>query len=239
MKSSLKKLAVFVIITVISTFILAATVTADPRGHRAIRGQYASTGSGTCYIAMCGFASNLIANGAKYGLWVIQNNSTEAVWTFGPNRTGTAEGTTRAVIHPMFAIDSVSPYYLKEPGSYPASPQTDTYAAEQNFIWNFTYDIGPGGSIAVNDTVPPSYNITYVSGPQGTKSFTLSGSKRHGTMSPDGKIITLNGGLPDPPMALSPPLVDPSLCLTLGYSDTTHMICNSTTVLIMLGDDDD
>jgi hypothetical protein len=57
MKRSMKKLAVFVMIAAIAMFIGAATASAFDRDDypKAIRGQYASTGAGTCFTAICGF----------------------------------------------------------------------------------------------------------------------------------------------------------------------------------------
>ena len=57
MKGNIKRLAVLVIITVIATFVMAATVTAGSPID--ITGQYAATGSGTCFVAPFGFDDNL------------------------------------------------------------------------------------------------------------------------------------------------------------------------------------
>ena len=59
MKGNIKRLAVLVIITVMATFMMAATVTARSRNHRFIQGQYAATGSVTCLVAELGF-DNLV-----------------------------------------------------------------------------------------------------------------------------------------------------------------------------------
>jgi len=53
MKGNIKRLAVLVIITVMATFMMAATVTAGSPID--ITGQYAATGGGTCLVAFGGF----------------------------------------------------------------------------------------------------------------------------------------------------------------------------------------
>ena len=54
MKETIKRLAVLVIITIIATFMMADTVTAEWRKHRFIQGVYAATGSVTCLVAFGG-----------------------------------------------------------------------------------------------------------------------------------------------------------------------------------------
>ena len=105
MKEHIKKLVLLMIITVIATFILAATVPAGQPYHRAIRGQYASTGSATQLIAICGFPPPpapddlYVPNGAADGAWAIQAVSMQGVFTFEPNGTGTVSSPHRVVTH--------------------------------------------------------------------------------------------------------------------------------------------
>ena len=80
MKANIKKLALLMIITVIATFILAATVTADRPGN--LRGQYAATGSSTCLIAVCGFEPKYVTNCNNGDCGIVQSSTNETVFTF-------------------------------------------------------------------------------------------------------------------------------------------------------------
>ena len=55
MKGNMKKLVLFVVIATIAIFTVVAMATAGDNHQNAIRGQYAATGGGTCFLAHCGF----------------------------------------------------------------------------------------------------------------------------------------------------------------------------------------
>ena len=194
------KLAVLVIITVIVPFIMAATVTAESPGHRSIRGQYAATGGATCFLAACGFDNLVPINGA----YEIMTSSLEAVFTFERDGTGKVSRTGPTVNHtgPPWAL-------------YP-------FAGISKDSWEFTYAVGPDGSITLTQ-VPGSHSGEFISGPQAGMTYKNEGRNRTGTVSPDGKTIILNGGLPDI-ITFDPP--------NLAGCGVSQMICNSSEVLI-------
>jgi hypothetical protein len=198
MKGNIRKLAVLVIITVIATFVMAATVTADQPGHRAIRGQYAGTGGGTCLVAPFGF-NNLVPIGGAYDLMTF---SIEAVFTFKRDGTGNVERTCPVVNH-------TGPPWAPYP-----------FGGNSKDSWDFTYAIEPDGSITLTQ-VPGSHSGEFISGPQAGLKYKNEGRNRRGTVSPDGKTIILNGGLPDI-VTDSPSNGDSQL----------QMICNDSAVLI-------
>ena len=211
MKDNIKKLTLLMIITVIATFILAATVMADP--PRYLRGKYAATGSGTCLIAVCGFEPNYVTNCNKGNCGIQESISTESVYTFEPDGTGMASGTQQVVTN-----------------WNPAFPSP--YAGTQTVSWKFNYYLGPDGTINITEQ-PGTFISTWVSGPSAPNVYTINGVTRTGTISPDGKTIVLNvgeakGGLPTV-MTLSPNIVTcPPPPTTWGYP---QMICTASAVL--------
>jgi hypothetical protein len=208
MKGNSKKLALLMIITVIATFILATTVTAGPPGHRAIRGQYAATGGGTQLIAVCGFPPPppvprddiYIPNGAAEGAWAIQAVSIQAVFTFEPNGTGTASTTHRVVTHYSIA---------------PQQAGLTPYAGIRTASYSFAYTAEKDGMITITAD-PDTFISTWISGPNKGQSSKISTLTLEGTISPDGKTIILNGGLPEvaiisPPLSPDPRCTQPEL----------------------------
>jgi hypothetical protein len=203
MKGHINKLVLLMIITVIASFILAATVLADPPGHRAIRGQYAAAGGGTCFLAHCGF-NNLVPN---YGIFDLMTFSTEAVFTFTRDGKGHVERTNPTVTHTGNPGTNFLPY---------------AWTAKDS--WDFTYAIEPDGSITLTQ-VPGSHSGIGISGPMKDTVFINEGRNRRGTVSPDGKTIILNGGEPDFVTFASPILPNPGC-------EVPQMICNDSAVLI-------
>jgi hypothetical protein len=209
MKANIKKLALLMIITVIATFILAATVTADRPGN--LRGQYAATGSSTCLIAVCGFEPKYVTNCNNGDCGIVQSSTNETVFTFERDGTGTVSGTAQVVVN-----------------WNPAFPSP--YTGIQTIYWRFNYYLGPDGTINITEQ-PGTFVSTWVSGPSAPNVYTINGFTRTGHISPDGKTIVLTtgvaaGGQPAV-MTLSPNIV---ACppTTLGYP---QMICTATAVL--------
>jgi hypothetical protein len=192
----MKKLAVFVVVATIATLILAATVPADASGHRTIRGQYAATGGGTCFVAPLGF-DNLVPIGGIYDLMTF---SIEAVFTFTRDGTGNVERTSPTILHTanLFGVP------------YP-------FATIAKDSWDFTYAVEPDGSITLTQ-VPGSHTGEFISGPLTGFPYNNESRNRRGTVSPDGKTIILNGGLPD--------------FVTNSEGGAFQMICNDSAVLI-------
>jgi hypothetical protein len=197
MKANIKKLVLLMTITLIATFMMAATVTADPPGNRSIRGVYAATGSGTCLIAPLGF-TNFVPNG---GLYMTMTFTMEGVFTFYGDGTGHIERP-----HAPVVIHNSS---LGVP--FPS-------AGDSKDSSDFTYKVEGGGKVTLTQ-VPGSHSGEFTDGP--LKGFIYHNENRNwwGTVSPDGKTITLNSGFPD---IITSPSSEPE----------EGLICNGSAVLI-------
>jgi len=213
MKGHINKLVLLMIITVIASFILAATVLADAPGHRAIRGQYAATGFQTCLLAQCGFLGNYVPRAASYGFGSTQSLSIEGVFKFKADGTGTASITKRSI--------NFAPTLPTIP-SASAGVVIDT--------WTFTYTVAGDGSYTMEPD-PETYISTWTLGPYVPSSYTMSGWLFNGTITPDGKTITLNTGIPTV-ATLDPPIVGPPC-------PNAQLICNTSVVLIWQHDIDE
>jgi hypothetical protein len=181
MKRTIRNLVVIAIIIVVASFMMAAMAWADQPIRHAIRGQYASTGSSTQLVALCGFGTNYIPNGAAGGAWAIQAVSIQGVWTFNPDGTG-----TNSSLHRVITDHSIAP------------PQANItpWAGNRTSSYSFAYTIEKDGTIIITAD-PATFISTWISGPnQGTPPSHLSELILEGTISPDGKTIILNGGLP-------------------------------------------
>jgi hypothetical protein len=218
MKGNIRNLVVIAIFTVIAPFILAATVTADGPYSHAIRGQYAATGSGTQLIALCGFppGDTYIPNGAAAYVWGIQVVSIQAVYTFKSDGTGTASTTQRVVNH-----------YSPAPQQTGLTP----WAGIRTALFSFTYTVEQDSKIVITAD-PATFISTWISGPnQGQPPSHLSTLTLEGTISPDGKTIILNGGLPEVAT------LTPNLCPIPG-APNSQLISNTSSVLIWQNDND-
>jgi hypothetical protein len=213
MKRNIKKLALLMIITIIASFLLAATATAKWPGHRAIRGQYAATGGATYLIAVCGFGDDYIPNYAEGVAWAIQTVSIQAVFTFKPDGTGTVSATYRVVQHYSIATT--------QEGLTP-------WAGNRNASYSFDYTIEKDGKIKITAD-PDTFISTWISGPIKGQTSQISTFTHEGTIAPDGKTIILNGGLPEV-ATITPP--------TAPCSPGPQVISNSYFVLIWQHDID-
>ena len=224
MKSSMMKLAVFVMITAIAMFTVVAMATAGEylKPPTILEGQYASTGGGTCLEALTGFGiqTPLITSGfptlydGRYvpsiwgagGPWVIMTYNSAAVWTFEQNGTG--------------KVARTSSYIFFSPLGCPTCPWPS--GATSHETWNFTYHVGADGKITLTEN--GSYVSTWDSGLlEGTpySPFTGQGFNRRGTVAMDGMTIVLNGGLPD--------------IITVPGAPS-QLICNDSAVLVRIKD---
>ena len=194
MKANIKKLVLLMIITLIATFMVAATVTADPPGNRSIRGVYAATGSGTCLVAPLGF-TNFVPNG---GLYMTMTFTMEGVFTFYRGGTGHIE---RPHV-PVVVINSS----LGVP--FPS-------AGDSKDSSNFTFEV-ERSKITLTQ-VPGSHSGEFTDGPLDGYTYQNENRNWWGKVSPDGKTIVLNSGLPD--IITSPP---PSV---------EGLVCNGSAVL--------
>jgi hypothetical protein len=217
MKVNIKRLAVLVVITVMATFILTAMASA---GSLKTQGQYVSTGSGTCFIALKGFndtgvpnpwASPPVPDAYKSLSWSIQTFSSEGVWTFERDGTGSLTGTNRSVTLPY---------------SLPSGAVTPS-AGVQEVSFAFHYDVDDDGITITAD--PGTYVIEWTYGPNNGIAYHLNGFSRKGSISPDGKTIILNGGVPNKMTFVE------SLGGTLPPG-VSQNICNGSYVLIWQND---
>jgi hypothetical protein len=200
MKRSMKKLAVFVMMAAIAIFIAAATASAGDRDDhpKAIEGKYVATGSGTCFAAPFGLDAQLLPIG---GVYLIMPFTMEGVFTFYPGRTGHIERP-----HCPVVILTPTPW-----SSYPS-------AGDSKDSSDFTYEVERDGSITLTQ-VPGSHSGEFTSGPLvALGPYHNNGRNWRGTVSPDGKTIILNSGLPD--IITSPP------------PNPEGIICNGSAVLI-------
>ncbi len=177
MKGNIGKLAVFVIVATIATFIPAAMALAGEHDQNAIRGRYAFTGGYTCLLAPFGFNPNLTP---VNGLGIISINNREGIYTFENDGTGsfTANGS------------SINFSYIGPSGPVPPS------AASSKISADFTYTVTDDGIITIT-IVPGTYFVTFTSGPNNGATYRTEGGSSvkgtvKGTITPDGKNITIS-----------------------------------------------
>jgi hypothetical protein len=208
MKSSMKKLTVLGMIAAIAMFAVVAMASAFDRDDhpKAIQGQYAATGSGTCYVAPFGLDDNLVPiNGA----YMVMTFTMEGVFTFYPDRKGHIERP-----HCPVVILTPTPY---NPPSCPSC----SLAGDSKDSSDFTYEVEREGSITLTQ-VPGSHSGEFTSGPLvAIGTYHNNGRNWRGTVSPDGETIILNSGLPD--IITSPGQTPPN---------PEGIICNTSAVLI-------
>ena len=155
MKANIERLTVLVVITVMATFILTAVASA---GSLKTQGQFVSTGSGSCLLAMMGFnAETGVPNGATNGLWLIQTFTSEGVWTFERNGTGSFTGLNRSVTLPY------------NPPSGAVSPSVGVHSVS----FDFHYTVADGIISITADQ--GTYVIEWIYGPSAPKSTILTG----------------------------------------------------------------
>ena len=214
MKVNIKRLAVIVVITVMATFMMTAVASA---GSLKTQGQYVSTGGGTCLLAFFGFNPDPLKQGVPNlypatGLgWSIQTFTSEGVWAFERDGTGSFTGQNRSVTLPFSMPISQTPVVPS--------------AGVQEVSFAFHYTVADGTiSITADDG---TYVIQWIYGPSPLKTYHLDGFSRTGYITPDGKTIILNGGAPDF-MQFKPPLE--------GLSSSAQNICNGSYVLIWQND---
>jgi hypothetical protein len=209
MKANIERLNVLVVITVMAIFILTAVASA---GSLKTQGQFVSTGSGSCLLAMTGFnAETGVPNGATNGLWLIQTFTSEGVWTFERNGTGSFTGLNRSVTLPY------------NPPSGAVSPSVGVHSVS----FDFQYTVADGVMSITADQ--GTYVIEWIYGPSAPKKYHLDGFSRTGAITPDGKTITLNGGVPDK-MTFIPTTGDGAM------PPGAQNICNGSYVLIWQND---
>ena len=213
MKGNTKKLALFMIITVIALFILAACATTSPPASQAIQGRYVGGGVSTCLFAVCGFGADKVPNvptgpngGWGTGAWSLSSNSHSMVMTLEPDGTGTVSESIRTVI-----FNNTSP-----------TVPWPSITGESKDTHKITYTVAPDGMFTLKD-VPGSFKVESASG----QSFVITGVSDIGHISPDGKVITMvdTGG----PHTFMPPLY---ICpVPIEPRSEAQSVCNATFTL--------
>jgi hypothetical protein len=227
MKGSMKKLAVLVIIVAIAMFFVGAMASADDHtGKKAVQGQYAGTGGGTCIIALggfypacddcsdpsCGCDKSLtpICTGLPAGTpcGIVQWYSREGdyTFTFKHDGTGSVTATGRVVAQYFSSSGSLGP----------------PYAGSNEVSYNFTYTVDHSGMVTITQ-VPGTYFSEWTEGPAKGKIYKVENYVSTGLITPDGKGMNQASGAP--------------AILTLQQVSPTQgpeweMICNFDTVLI-------
>jgi hypothetical protein len=206
MKGNTKKLAVLVIITVIAPFVIAVMASAEP-----IKGQYASTGEGMCILALFGFKPDSTPSCTPTPQGpvcptVIQSWSSEAVYSFDEDGTGSLTALLQWVTHSFEGPSGIVP------------PNAGTQKLSAKFHYNVTDE----GKITITAD-PGTYTMEWISGPMANKTYHVNGWARKGTIAPDGKMIILNSLVTDV-MFFIAPYVD--------MPPTAQVVCNGSNVLI-------
>ncbi|HUL22672.1 MAG TPA: hypothetical protein VLZ10_14545 [Thermodesulfobacteriota bacterium] len=176
MKGNIKKLAVFVMVAAITMFIVVGMASADPKGHHALRGEYAATQMISSIFSIAGFDANLLTpipcSTPPFPICLpisVSLGQRLGVFKFENDGTGSATLESSAI--------NVSP----------PSGVTQTIA------FDFTYSVDEDGMITITG-VPGTWSITYTSGPNQGATIYSEGLVFTGPISPDGKIISLVSG---------------------------------------------
>ncbi len=184
MKRNITKLSIFVIILAIAMFIAFGMASAADRSFpKAVRGVYAAIGNGSCLLAPAGFnpSGDFTPN---YGIGVISVFNRVGYFTFEKDGTGLASFNGSSTNFP-YAIPNPPP---TPPTQFPSS------AASQTISWGFSYTVTKGGIITITQDPDTPFVTTFTAGPRKDLTFTGTGISFEGTITPDGKIITLSGG---------------------------------------------
>jgi hypothetical protein len=177
MKVNLKKLAVFVVIGAIATFIAAAIASAGDKHWKTLHGEYAFTGTTSCLVSDLGFNPNLTP---LFGSKVFSNShGAHGVMTFNRDGTGTLEGKAVFIVPPP------------APGPpAPSVPIAGSFSSSAQFTYNITDD-----GMITTELVPGTWVSTYLTGPipAGTTTW-LDQWSLSGMVSADHKTLTLGSG---------------------------------------------
>lgn len=166
MKANIKKLAVFVIITAIVTFISVAMASAG--NNNPVTGEYAVTAGMSCIYTPSGFNPNLTPVTAAVG----SNSITlQGIFTFNRNGTGSFDST---------GVEINPPPALKGPA----------HANAFHFSFTFTYDVADDDTITIAAD-ENSFQVTYDTGPITGVTFTADTYSLSGMVSADHKTLTL------------------------------------------------
>ena len=141
MKGNIKKLAVIVMMIAVTTFMVAAMVSADDHNGWAIHGEYAVIGTGSCLHSTLGFQNLIPPPGSP--VWTPITGSVvwgapimwQGIWTFERDGTAVASLTNNIITLP--------------PGDPLGNPPTPPGTRPVQFSFPFTYQVTPDGEITV------------------------------------------------------------------------------------------
>jgi hypothetical protein len=157
----MKKIALIMMITALSVFMFAAVVSSDGNGWKRFHGVYEMTAKTNGLISTCGYKEGgppYVANdGDDCRVWATADTA-YGTWIFKRDGKGTAEGRN-------FAFDFP-----------PGPPGVGPRARDNDFYFEFEYEITRAGEISV-----------WVTFPEGLTSLEMEGM-----VSTDHKTITLN-----------------------------------------------
>jgi len=203
MKGNGKKLAVIMVVAAIAMFTAVAMASAfDNQWRKAIRGEYAFTGTGQCLFAPGGF-TNFVPNYPDVSWY--GPNWWDGVITFNKNGSGSLDARHRYM-----------GFYPKM-GSNPGLPE---YAGLAHIYWGFTYTVDRGKIIFT--VTPGTYKVEYQKGPDapGSASGVEFDHPYDGYISADGKNLIVSYGVPMKGLAGPPCSEDPFNCFESVCSGT-------------------
>ena len=175
MKTSMNKLAVFVMMAAIVMLTVAATASADAQqSQMRIQGEYAVTGTNNCVVAPLGFDTTLAP---VNGVYLLFQGYIEGIYTFYSNGKGSFKSIMHGTLQAGPAISA----------SLPIS------ASESSFDYNFTYTVTDDGVITF--TVVPCAQTIQISPTAGAPSYNNDGP-HNGVISLDGENLIVNCGPP-------------------------------------------
>jgi hypothetical protein len=215
MKKNIKKLAVFAMIAAIAMFTAVAMASADDHEWKAIHGEYAMAGAGTCLVSTSAFLDDFYtsytvpgpppfpASSYSQGLMVA------GIFTFKRDGRGSVE--TKQLIQTF------------PPWPYP-------WAGSVNINFDFTYTVKDDGTITAA-MMPGTFLATYVTGPPSlvptppapAVTYTVDKLNFSGMVSADHKTILLGSG-------------NEMMTVKLSNGETVYSICNTARVLTRLGE---
>lgn len=163
MKGNIKKLAVFVSIAWIFTLVTIASAH-EPKGKKGLEGEYAATS--VCYSLSSSSQDFLTTLVVSPGTAFNSFATSQTIWTFKSDGTGTVQG-TQAGINP-----SVS-------------------ASIAELSWQITYEITDDGTITTNFPPGTPGVATYTAGPLAGFKVKVDTLPQSGMVSQDHKTITL------------------------------------------------
>ncbi len=188
MKSSMKKLAVLVIVSVIALFTVVAVASADGRNSQLLLGTYSFTGSGNCVASM----------GTQYFFTLIQ--IWEGEYTFDGHGSGTFKGTFRAVDLPPGGLNGPN-----APSKAIATWEFEYRMTDHN---QFETWLKPG-------TLDKIYDSNNPNGPP-VDFYDIQGDTFHGAVERDGASIVVTSGPPMMHNQCKPPTEGGPLCDPTG-----------------------